>query len=466
MRNTLIIILVAVCFLNSNAQTENRIALVIGNAEYLHGNSLKNPVNDAELMARTLQSLNFKVIKKINATRKEMSKAIVEFSQQIKDYNAALFYYAGHGIQVDGVNYVIPVDAKIEEPLAVKFEALDVENIVSQFEYYSDRANIVILDACRDNPFLAWVRGAMNSFAPMKAPRGTFVAFSTGSGSVALDNVKAENGLYTGVLSKEMLKSQRIEDVFINTRNKVYDLSRGKQQPQEWSQLSGTFFFTKENITLSDNKISVANNDTTGNTTERSLDNDFIGLRKGSYRDPDDKIKYKWVKIGKHVWMAENSKKYVDTTNSFYYKNNERIGKELGYLYTWDGAQKACPTGWRLPTAKEWRNMVLYLGMDRKVAQHLKSDIDPYSSDFYWRHADNATKPDNSSGFSALYSGYRTDKMKFYKGISAGFWTSTEKDDDTEKAYFFMIPGTYDEVYYTSGSKDFGFSVRCVKDKK
>lgn len=464
MRNALIIILVAFCFFNSYAQNEKRIALVIGNAEYLHGNSLKNPVNDAELMARTLQGLNFKVIKKINATRKEMSKAIVEFSGQIKDYNAALFYYAGHGIQVDGVNYVIPVDAKIEEPLAVKFEALDVENIVSQFEYYSDRANIVILDACRDNPFLAWVRGAMNSFAPIKAPRGSFVAFSTGSGSVAMDNIKGENGLYTGILSEELLKSQRIEDVFINTRNKVYDLSKGKQQPQEWSQLSGTFFFTKENITIPENNFSKTNTDTVGNTAERSLENDFMGLRKGSFRDPDDKKKYKWVKIGKHIWMAENSQKFIDTTNSFYYKNNEKIGKELGYLYTWDGAQKACPTGWRLPDVTEWRKMVLYLGMDMKVAQHLKSDIDPYSSDFYWRWAEMATKPDNSSGFSALYSGYRTDKKKFYMSTGAGFWTSSEKDGDKGKAYFYMIPSTFDKVYYTPANKEFGFSVRCVKD--
>jgi hypothetical protein len=222
---------------------ERRLALVIGNADYQHSGKLKNTVNDANLMARTLDELGFDVIKKTNATKSEMEQTILDFSRELGKYNVALFFYAGHGIQLDGTNYLIPVDARLDDKLAASFEAVDVGKLVSQFERHPNNVNIVILDACRNNPFKSWSRGGENGFKAIPAPSGTIIAFATGEGATASDGA-SENGLYTSHLVKQMKIPQRIEDVFIQTRVDVRTNSKNQQSPQEWSQLTGKFFFS------------------------------------------------------------------------------------------------------------------------------------------------------------------------------------------------------------------------------
>jgi len=221
---------------------QRRIALVIGNSNYEHSGRLKNPVNDANLMIETLRDLDFTVISVTDATKDEMNRTIYDFSKKLKDYNVALFYYAGHGIQVGGVNYLLPVDAVLEDKIAAEFEAVDVSTVVSQFERYPDNTNIVILDACRNNPFKSFSRGGETGFKAIPAPSGTIIAFATGEGATASDGT-GKNGLYTSMLVNEMKKPQRIEDVFISTRVKVQKASDFGQSPQEWSQLTGRFYF-------------------------------------------------------------------------------------------------------------------------------------------------------------------------------------------------------------------------------
>ena len=465
MKNILIALLILISINNTLAQGK-RIALIIGNANYKYGNSLKNPVNDANLMERTLKALNFKVIKKINATRAQMNEAIVEFSTQIKGYEAGLFYYAGHGIQVEGINYIIPVDAKIDEPIAVKFEALDVNNIVSQFEYYTDKANIVILDACRENPFLSWVRGNMNSFNPVKAPRGTFIAFSTGSGTVAYDGFNQENGLYTSILASELIKPQRIEDVFINTRNKVYEQSKGKQQPQEWSQLSGSFFFTKKLVNFASSEhtkeVKTGKKKNVSKSEELKMERQFGKATSGSFQDLSDRIKYKWVKIGDQIWMAENSKKFVSEEKSFCYHYNKKYLNTLGMLYTWEGAQKACPAGWHLPSVDEWRILLNYLGNDKHVAGKLKSLAMRDSVNYYWKMID-GKHPSNSSGFNAIPAGLLDEPEKFtLRKRVACFWTS--ETYGSRSAKYVVFSDSFNKVLIDVWPKTKGFSVRCIKN--
>jgi hypothetical protein len=125
---------------------------------------------------------------------------------------------------------------------------VDVGKVVKKFEYYPDNINIVILDACRDNPFRSWVRGGMRGFVAMNAPSGTIIAFATSAGATA-DDGAGSNGLYTEKLVQQMRIEQRIEDVFINTRVAVQKASGGNQSPQEWSQLTGKFFFKKGDFT-------------------------------------------------------------------------------------------------------------------------------------------------------------------------------------------------------------------------
>ena len=222
-----------------------KLALVIGNSQYEHSAPLRNPRNDARAMASTLRDLDFEVISVADVTKAEMENALKKFSARLKDMEVALFYYAGHGMQMKGKNYLIPVDAKYENGESdVEFESINVEMLTKVMDNYmggSDRLNLLILDACRNNPYRTWMRGGESGLASMQAPSGTLVAFSTAPGSVASDGT-GENGLYTGELIKQMQISQRIEDVFINTRIEVERLSNGQQSPWELARLKGRYF--------------------------------------------------------------------------------------------------------------------------------------------------------------------------------------------------------------------------------
>jgi hypothetical protein len=226
----------------SKTVSEKRLALIFGNSNYKNGSSLRNPENDANLIEATLKELNFEVLKHIDAGKSEMERAILEFSQKLPSYNVALFYYAGHGIQVDGVNYLIPTDAVIEEKVACKWEAVSVTDIVSEFEKYPDNINIVILDACRNNPYRSWVRGNEAGFRFISDVSGTIIAYATAEGATAADGSGA-NGLYTEELVKQMLVPQPVESVFKKTRVQVEQRSKGMQSPRESSGLRGEFYF-------------------------------------------------------------------------------------------------------------------------------------------------------------------------------------------------------------------------------
>ena len=200
---------------------QKRLALVIGNAAYQHGGALKNPVNDADLMARTLEDLGFDVIKETDAGLKDMQSAFKGFVTRLDDYGVALFFYAGHGMQVDGQNYLIPVDARLEDKLSVEFEAFKVSSVNRYFAFNDDKLNIMILDACRNNPYRAWMRGGGQGFSAIDDQgAGTIIAFATREGETASDGTGG-NGLFTQHLVEQRRIPQNITDVFQNTRVSV-----------------------------------------------------------------------------------------------------------------------------------------------------------------------------------------------------------------------------------------------------
>ncbi|MCD4770552.1 MAG: caspase family protein [Bacteroidales bacterium] len=225
---------------------EIRVALVIGNTSYTGQAHLgDNPVNDANDMAATLGTLGFKVIKAIDANYNQMTESIREFGREKRDADIALFFFSGHGMQVDQSNYLIPVNAHIANKQDVLFEAIPVDKIQSIMESTSPgRLNILILDACRNNPFQSWTRGGSTGLATINPPNGTLIAFSTSPGSTA-SNGSGRNGLYTGELIRQLQIPQRIEDVFINTRLEVEQKSNDTQSPWEYSRLRGVFYLKK-----------------------------------------------------------------------------------------------------------------------------------------------------------------------------------------------------------------------------
>jgi Caspase domain/Bacterial Ig domain len=226
------------------AGSEKRVALVIGNSQYKEA-PLRNPTNDARGMAAILRELGFEVTLGEDLSKREMGEAIRAFGQQLRGGNVGLFYFAGHGVQVNGINYLIPIGAQIEKELDVEFEAVHVDRVLAEMEAAENKMNIVILDACRGNPLARSSRSGTRGLAPVLAPSGTLIAYATAPGSVAADG-DGRNGLYTEVLLQQIrLPDLKIEDVFKGVRRAVKAKSRGRQVPWETSALEGDFYFAR-----------------------------------------------------------------------------------------------------------------------------------------------------------------------------------------------------------------------------
>ncbi|CAK0750683.1 conserved hypothetical protein [uncultured Gammaproteobacteria bacterium] len=223
------------------ATSEDRVALVIGNAAYPAA-PLQNPVNDARDMAEKLRAVGFDVIVRENATKSGMESAIAEFGDRLHDGSVALVFYSGHGLQVGGRNFLVPIDAKIQSEQQVRLQTIDADILLDQLAAAHTRVNLVVLDACRNNPFER-ARGAGGGLAQMNAPEGTLIAYATAPGKVASDG-SGRNGLYTTHLLKAIGEpGLAIEQVFKKVRSEVSRDSNGNQTPWEASSLIGDFYF-------------------------------------------------------------------------------------------------------------------------------------------------------------------------------------------------------------------------------
>jgi len=228
------------------ASAADRVALVIGNSAYNFAPELKNPRNDAEALAAALNRLDFRVIKGIDADRFTMRTLVRAFSTELKGAKIALFYYAGHGLQLNGKNYLIPVDAKLESEVDLDFEAMDVNFVLRQMER-SDRVNIVLLDACRNNPLsekLARSMGTRSAFlgrglARIETGVGSLVAFSTQPGNVALDGKGPNSPFAKALLDNIEAPGVDIELLMRRVREEVIKVTDGRQVPWTNSSLVG-----------------------------------------------------------------------------------------------------------------------------------------------------------------------------------------------------------------------------------
>jgi len=224
-----------------------RVALVIGNAKYRFS-PLNNPVNDATDMATSLRSVGFDVIEVKDATLKQMRAATRQFADKLEVSDVGLVYYSGHGIEVKGKNYLIPVNADIRREYEVVDQAFDASNLLRMMESLQSgtkkRVNILIVDACRNNDLPKRWRSTNNGLARMDAPAGSFISFATAPGQVASDG-QGRNSPYT----KHLLQALKqpgipIEQVFKQVRRKVMVETAGEQVPWENSSLVGDFYFT------------------------------------------------------------------------------------------------------------------------------------------------------------------------------------------------------------------------------
>lgn len=219
-----------------------RVALVIGNAAY-KDSPLKNPVNDARAVAGKLRGLGFDVIEKHNLTQRQIGRTLSEFRGKLSPGGTALFFYAGHGVQVDGVNYLPAVDADIGAEEDVPTQAIDVDQVLKAMEGGKTRVNLVFLDACRNNPYARSFRSAGQGLAKVSAPSGTLIFYATRPGSVAADG-DGQNGLYTQNLLTAMdVPGLTVEQVQKRVASSVRQASRGRQEPWMEGLLEGDFYF-------------------------------------------------------------------------------------------------------------------------------------------------------------------------------------------------------------------------------
>ena len=224
---------------------QRRVALVIGNAAYADS-PLRNPVNDATDMAAALRQMGFEVTLLRDARRRQMNDAVRAFGRQLRQGGVGLFYFAGHGLQVAGQNYLVPIGADIEEEFEVSDEAVSAGRILGAMEAAGNGLNLVILDACRNNPYSRGFRGrsARGLAAPAQAARGSLIAYATSPNAVAADG-SGRNGLYTKHLLRYMQEpGLGVEEMFKKVRIAVERESGGQQTPWELSSLPGDFSFT------------------------------------------------------------------------------------------------------------------------------------------------------------------------------------------------------------------------------
>jgi hypothetical protein len=225
------------------AASPARVALVIGNGTYQGVPVLRNPVNDARAIAGKLSKLGFDVAKVEDGSKAEMDRAIAAFSRTLGPDTVSLFYYAGRGIQVNGHNFLVPVDAALGAEERIAAQTVAVDAVLGQVAEARSRVALVILDACRNNSFERGPRAIEGGLAPIAPPDGVLITYATAPGNVAADG-DCDNGLYTAQLLRILdLPGLKAEDVFKRVRFAVWYLSKGSQVPWEASSLTGDFYF-------------------------------------------------------------------------------------------------------------------------------------------------------------------------------------------------------------------------------
>ena len=224
---------------------ERRIALVIGNGGYgPRIGPLANPTNDARDVAAALGGLGFEVALELDADRDRMRRAVIDFGRSLRDGGIGLFYFSGHAVQLDGLNYMIPLGAEVESEDYVPVETVDVNDVLARMGSAENRLNIVILDACRNNPFKGIFRAVTRGLAQTRSPTGTFIAYAAAPGELALDGKGTRNSPYTKALLETLEEpGLDLEDVFKRVRGEVLERTDRFQTPWTGSSIIGDFYF-------------------------------------------------------------------------------------------------------------------------------------------------------------------------------------------------------------------------------
>jgi Caspase domain len=257
----------------SNILNEKKLALIIGNNEYKYASVLKNTINDARDMALTLKGIGFETMLYTNLDYIKFLQAIDSFSQKAPDYDVLLFYFSGHGMMFSGDNFLVPVDASLRNnEQQIETECVNIKRVLANFNTGEGKANIAIIDACRNKPFNRnWIANTRDlgtgnrlNLSNLRAS-GSIVALASGEGETSSDNPKGRNGLFTSSLIKYIKEpGLTVNEVLQLTRKEVKEKSNNSQNPIEFNELVGNFYFLpgKQSQTKPSQKISPSLTDT------------------------------------------------------------------------------------------------------------------------------------------------------------------------------------------------------------
>jgi len=306
-------------------QEEQRVALVIGNSSYQRPLSvLNNTINDARAIKNILSGRGFDVIYREDISKRDFSNVLEEFYQKLGRGGVGLLYFSGHGLESSGQNYLIPTDAKIRAKSDTEFEAIALNKITKRMQSMGNRLNIVILDACRNDPF---ARSVGEGGLAKAEPIGLFVSYATGAGKVASDGVMGENGLFTKYLIEYMQQPLTLQKVFQKTRKSVYSASSKSQFPAIYDQtINGDFYFTLP-------------------TKTRPKPTPVVINKPKPVIQP----------IIQHL-----DSQWITIKNSICIENNGKINKYGACSSNWNNAKKICDNiGGVLPTIETLKEVVL-----------------------------------------------------------------------------------------------------------
>jgi hypothetical protein len=238
--------LIILISLTAHPAQASRIALVIGNGDYQNVHTLANPINDAKDMATVLKTLGFQVTVKLNASKRTLKKAVRQFGQALRDGDVALFYYSGHGLQSENSNYLVPVEADIESDADIEFEGFNASRVFKEMKQAnSGGVNIMILDACRDNPFQSNSKNIKKGLAEMRSPVGSLLAYATAPNLASYGDTQQRNSIYTKYLLKGLREKpwMSILDLLTDVTRQVVKETNGKQVPWQSASLTQRFCF-------------------------------------------------------------------------------------------------------------------------------------------------------------------------------------------------------------------------------
>ncbi len=298
---------------------QKRIALVIGNSEYKES-PLKNPAHDAEDIANVLRGLGFTVQTRTNANQREIEDAVKEFVRQIQNGDVGLFYFSGHGVQVQGENYLMPVGGSITSEADVKYKAVNAGYILAQMEESRNRTNVFILDACRNNPFRGF-RSMSKGLTMMDAPAGTFIAYATAPGSVAADGTDRNSPYAKHLIEAIKTKDMAIEQVFKFVLREVRRETAGQQIPWTASSLQDDFCFSQSSQTR------VQQASLPPSTSEN------VVVSSSKYREQAERLGNLLSTHGDHATRKEVEQMYKDPEAMKWFRQAAEAGDALAQLW-------------------------------------------------------------------------------------------------------------------------------------